>query len=62
MLCRRKYITTLIQDEFQLQITISDTGRGIDKKLGERLFQKYATSNKSDNSVGLRFNYFKRIS
>lgn len=41
------------KDEFQLQITISDTGKGIDKDLGEKLFQKYATSNTSKNSVGL---------
>lgn len=40
-------------NEFLLQITISDTGKGIDKELGERLFQKYATSNKSKKSVGL---------
>ncbi|WP_339888588.1 response regulator [uncultured Flavobacterium sp.] len=40
-------------NEFLLQITISDTGRGIEKELGERLFHKYATSNKSGNSVGL---------
>ncbi|MEZ7498095.1 response regulator [Flavobacterium sp. Arc3] len=41
------------KDEFQLQITISDTGKGIDKDLGEKIFQKYATSNTSKNSVGL---------
>lgn len=41
------------KDEFQLHITISDTGKGIDEKLGEKLFQKYATSNMSENSVGL---------
>lgn len=40
-------------NEFLLQITISDTGKGIDKELGEILFQKYATSNKSKKSVGL---------
>jgi signal transduction histidine kinase len=28
-----------IINEFQLQITISDTGKGIDKDLGEKLFQ-----------------------
>jgi signal transduction histidine kinase len=28
-----------VKDEFQLQITISDTGKGIDKDLGEKLFQ-----------------------
>ncbi len=39
--------------EFELQITISDTGKGIDKHLGEKLFQKYASSNTSKNSVGL---------
>ncbi|SDX91634.1 Signal transduction histidine kinase [Flavobacterium degerlachei] len=42
-----------IKKEFLLQITISDTGKGIDKELGEKLFQKYATSNTSKNSVGL---------
>ena len=41
------------KNEFQLQITISDTGKGIDRNLGEKLFQKYATSNTSENSVGL---------
>lgn len=41
------------KDEFQLHITITDTGKGIDEKLGEKLFQKYATSNTSENSVGL---------
>jgi len=41
------------KEVFQLQITISDTGKGIDKDLAEKLFQKYATSNTSKNSVGL---------
>lgn len=45
--------TTDIENVFQLQITISDTGKGIDKELGERLFQKYASSNSKSNSVGL---------
>ena len=40
-------------NEFLLQITISDTGKGIDKNLGEKLFQKYATSNTSSHNVGL---------
>ncbi|WP_432672957.1 ATP-binding protein [Flavobacterium sp. SM2513] len=41
------------KDEFQLQITISDTGKGIDKDLSDKVFQKYATSNTSEKSVGL---------
>lgn len=40
-------------DEFQFHITISDTGKGIDKELSGKLFEKYATSNTSKNSVGL---------
>lgn len=39
--------------QFLLQITISDTGKGIEKELGDKLFQKYASSNSSTNSVGL---------
>ncbi|MCW2120046.1 response regulator [Flavobacterium sp. 7A] len=46
-------ISATNQKEFQLHITISDTGKGIKKELGEKLFQKYATSNTSKNSVGL---------
>lgn len=43
----------LKENEFLLQIIISDTGKGIDEKLGAKLFQKYASSNSSKNSVGL---------
>ena len=39
--------------EFNLTIQISDTGSGISEELGTRLFQKYATTNSSTNSVGL---------
>ncbi|WP_169628300.1 response regulator [Flavobacterium frigidarium] len=39
--------------EFNLTIQISDTGSGISKELGTRLFQKYATTNSSTHSVGL---------
>jgi nitrogen-specific signal transduction histidine kinase len=39
------------KDEFQLQITISDTGKGIDKDLGESFFKNTQTHQK--NSVGL---------
>lgn len=41
------------EEEFLLEIIISDTGVGIDNDLGQRLFQKYATSNTSSTSVGL---------
>ena len=41
------------KQEFQLKIIISDTGKGIDPNLSEKLFQKYATSNTSEKSVGL---------
>ncbi|WP_159086028.1 response regulator [Flavobacterium faecale] len=41
------------KNEYLLQVIIEDTGKGIDKTLAEKLFQKYATSNASKNSVGL---------
>lgn len=41
------------ENEFLLKIIISYTGKGIDEKLGAKLFQKYASSNLSKNSVGL---------
>ena len=41
------------EQEFNLTIQISDTGSGISKELGTRLFQKYATTNSSTHSVGL---------
>lgn len=41
------------ENEFLLEIIISDTGKGIEKKIADKLFQKYASSNSSKNSVGL---------
>ncbi|MBU2060413.1 MAG: response regulator [Bacteroidetes bacterium] len=41
------------EQEFNLTIQISDSGSGISKELGTRLFQKYATTNSSTHSVGL---------
>lgn len=41
------------EHEFNLTIQISDSGSGISKELGTRLFQKYATTNSSTHSVGL---------
>ncbi|NRT16496.1 signal transduction histidine kinase/CheY-like chemotaxis protein [Flavobacterium sp. 28A] len=49
------------KNKFELQITISDTGKGFDKELGEKLFKKYATSNTSTNSVGLGLNISKGL-
>lgn len=40
-------------EEFQLKISITDTGKGISSDLREKLFQKYASSNTSEKSVGL---------
>ena len=46
---------------FKLKVAIKDTGKGIDSNLREKLFEKYASSNATNSSVGLGLKITKGI-
>lgn len=52
-LCVKGEYSTQASNEFIVQFTVADSGKGIDKALRKKLFLKYSTSSTTKNSVGL---------